>query len=87
MTLEVHTSPEVHTYIHPLLILISYDVLAVSVCALDFTPSLCVAVRVTVWSLLPPGLAAQHAHTGNVDAYEPPRHQVFEGRQSAHKRV
>lgn len=38
-------------------------------------------------SSLPPGLAAQHAHAGNVDAYEPPRHQVFEGSQSAHKRV
>lgn len=48
---------------------------------------LCIFVRVSVWSLLPPGLAAQHAHAGNVDAYEPPCHQVFEGSQRTHKSV
>lgn len=58
-----------------------------SVCTEFYFQSLCIVVSVSVWSLLPPGLAAQHAHTGNVDAYEPPRHQVFEGSQSAHKSV
>lgn len=38
-------------------------------------------------SLLPPGFAAQHTHTGHVDAYEPPRHQVFERSQRTHKSV
>lgn len=44
-------------------------------------------MRVLVSSLLPPGLTAQHTHTGHVDAYEPPCHQVFEGSQRTHKSV
>lgn len=46
-----------------------------------------VFVCVTPSSSLPPRLAAQHAHAGHVDAYEPPRHQVLEGGQRAHKGV
>lgn len=38
-------------------------------------------------SSLPPRLAAQHTHTGHVDAYEPPRHQVLKRRQRSDKRV
>lgn len=47
----------------------------------------CVGVCVTATSSLPPRLAAQHAHAGHVDAYEPPRHQVLERGQRAHKSV
>lgn len=36
---------------------------------------------------LPPRLAAEHAHAGHVDAYEPPRHQVLERSQRPNKRV
>lgn len=60
---------------------------SVSVCTVSHSRSSCIVVSVAVWSSLPPGLAAQHAHTGDVDAYEPPSHQVFEGRQSAYKSV
>lgn len=48
---------------------------------------MCSRVCVIASSLLPPGLAAQHAHAGDVDAYVPPRHQVFEGGERAHKSV
>lgn len=78
-------SLEVHTYTPNINNLLCAG--SVSVCTVFHSHSLCVVITVTVWSLLPPGLAAQHAHTGNVDAYEPPRHQVFEGSQSAHKSV
>lgn len=48
---------------------------------------MCWVCVLCVGALLPPGLAAQHTHAGHVDAYEPPRHQVLEGSQSAHKSV
>lgn len=47
----------------------------------------CMGVCVTATSSLPPRLAAQHAHAGHVDAYEPPRHQVLERCQRSHKSV
>lgn len=40
-----------------------------------------------VKSSLPPWLTAQHTHTGHVDAYEPPRHQVLKWSQSSDKSV
>lgn len=47
----------------------------------------CMRVCVTCQSSLPPRLAAQHAHTGHVDAYEPPRHQVLKWSQRSYKSV
>lgn len=38
----------------------------------------CESVCVCHKSSLPPGLATEHAHTGHVNAYVPPRHQVLE---------
>lgn len=38
-------------------------------------------------TLLSPWLAAEHAHASHVDAYQPPRHQVFKGSQRSYKSV
>lgn len=42
---------------------------------------------VQVRSSLPPRLAAEHTHTGHVNAYEPPRHQVLKWSQRSYKSV